>query len=227
MNYVSNFMRFAREVLFAGALTLFGSVIVTNYGNLEQNNADLQRSQHTQTGQYISGPAFEDWAVFMPYKNTQNTPSLPDDSWLYVPHLEPLQPEKEVKGGVSTASIGEENKVESKGNIDKEMIAYITFYDCVPGGYCGNTYSGVQVAEGHAACDRGMLGRRFKILGDPTDREYICADTGSAVNGDHVDIFFYKGEDGWAWIRQLAQYYADNYPEIRSLGTYALIQWED
>lgn len=87
----------------------------------------------------------------------------------------------------------------------------ITFYDCVPGGYCRRTATGAQVAEGHAACDRSRLGWQFRIVGDPTGRTYTCTDTGSMVRGPHVDVWFYAAADGWRWLR--------------AVGSYATVEW--
>jgi len=53
------------------------------------------------------------------------------------------------------------------------------------GGYCGTTYSGVQVGPGVAACSWGMeLGTVFLIEGDPTGRVYVCLDRGAQVGSE-------------------------------------------
>ncbi len=85
----------------------------------------------------------------------------------------------------------------------------ITYYYCVPGtdprslgdggGYCGATASGQQVFDGAAACKPGLLGQRFRIEGDPTQRTYVCADTGGSVLQDHRDIWFMSSDEGYAW----------------------------
>jgi len=85
----------------------------------------------------------------------------------------------------------------------------ITYYYCVPGvdprsigdggGYCGAMASGQQVFEGAAACRPGLLGQRFRIEGDPTQRIYVCADTGGSVLQDHRDIWFMNSDEGYAW----------------------------
>jgi 3D (Asp-Asp-Asp) domain-containing protein len=82
----------------------------------------------------------------------------------------------------------------------------ITFYNCIPDGYCGLTFSGVQVVEGHAACDPSRLGWRFRIDGDPTGRTYVCTDTGSLVEGDHVDVWHYTEGEGWPWQAATGEY---------------------
>lgn len=88
----------------------------------------------------------------------------------------------------------------------------ITFYNCVPDGYCGSTFSGVQVGPGHAACDAARLGWRFRIRGDPEGRTYVCTDTGNQVWGDHVDVWHYRATEGWAWQS--------------AVGEYALVEWK-
>ena len=52
---------------------------------------------------------------------------------------------------------------------------------------------------------RANLGQRFRILGDPLDRTYTCADTGSAVHGNHRDIWFDNSDDGLNWVRQVGE----------------------
>jgi 3D (Asp-Asp-Asp) domain-containing protein len=106
------------------------------------------------------------------------------------------------------------------------VLTRITFYDCVPDGFCGKTRSGKPVEEGHAACDEKNLGRKFEIVGDPTGRTYLCADTGSAVQGDHVDIFSYYKNAGKEFLKTLKNFYDKYYPELGKKGTYALVEWD-
>ena len=85
----------------------------------------------------------------------------------------------------------------------------ITYYYCVPGGneashgdgggYCGGMANGEVVHEGAAACKPGLLGQRFRIDGDPTDRIYECTDTGGSVLQDHRDIWFMNSDEGYEW----------------------------
>ncbi len=85
----------------------------------------------------------------------------------------------------------------------------ITYYYCVPGdneashgdggGYCGGMANGEVVHEGAAACKPGLLGQRFRIEGDPTERVYECTDTGGSVLQDHRDIWFMNSDEGYAW----------------------------
>lgn len=82
----------------------------------------------------------------------------------------------------------------------------LTFYDCLPNGFCGHTYSGLRVTDGHAACDRSRLGWRVIVAGDPTGRVYTCTDTGSLVRGNHVDVWFYRAADGWRWQAAVGSY---------------------
>jgi len=71
------------------------------------------------------------------------------------------------------------------------------------GGFCGYTADGSHVAPGIAACDAAYLGQLFRIQGDPLNRVYRCADTGSAVGGLHRDIWFNSAASGWAWINEV------------------------
>lgn len=94
-----------------------------------------------------------------------------------------------------------------------QRTATISYYYCEQGtnsaaigdggGFCGAMASGQIVYEGAAACAAGYMGQRFTILGDPTGRTYTCADTGSAVAGEHRDIFFHNSDDAWAWWVQM------------------------
>ena len=86
----------------------------------------------------------------------------------------------------------------------------LSFYYCehldptVSGGdggrFCGKTRDGSQVAPGVAACAAAYLGQQFRIEGDPLGLVYRCADTGSAVGGQHRDIWFQTASAGWDWI---------------------------
>jgi hypothetical protein len=68
------------------------------------------------------------------------------------------------------------------------------------GGFCGQMRDGDVVYEGAAACAYAYLGQQFRILGDPDERIYRCADTGSAVGGQHRDIWFRTADEGWDWL---------------------------
>jgi 3D (Asp-Asp-Asp) domain-containing protein len=93
------------------------------------------------------------------------------------------------------------------------LFVTLSFYYCehldsgVSGGdggaFCGLTRDGSQVAPGVAACDAAYLGQRFRIEGDPYDLLYRCADTGSAVGGQHRDIWFHTAAEGWDWIARV------------------------
>ena len=85
----------------------------------------------------------------------------------------------------------------------------VTYYYCEQvagaplgdgGGFCGYMRNGTRVTSGAAACDAAYLGQRFRIVGDPTGREYVCADTGSAVGGEHRDIWFATNLEGYEWF---------------------------
>ena len=79
---------------------------------------------------------------------------------------------------------------------------YITFYSCPP--YCGDPAGPLPLGEGQAACDPSYMGRRFALNG----REYVCNDTGNAVWGAHVDLFFWDSgiqgvadpATGWGYL---------------------------
>ena len=73
------------------------------------------------------------------------------------------------------------------------------------GGFCGAMRDGSVVYNGAAACDYVYLGQRFRIEGDPLNRIYRCADTGSAVHGLHRDIWFASSDEGWNWQRNVGQ----------------------
>jgi hypothetical protein len=93
--------------------------------------------------------------------------------------------------------------------------ATLSFYYCeqgesaMPAGdggrFCGKMRNGTVVHDGAAACDYAYMGQRFRIEGDPLEREYVCADTGSAVHGLHRDIWFHNSDDGWAWQQIVGQ----------------------
>ncbi len=89
----------------------------------------------------------------------------------------------------------------------------LSFYYCVPGtsgmptgdggGFCGAMRDGSVVYPGAAACDYAYLGQTFRIVGDASGTTYRCADTGSAVHGQHRDIWFNSSDEGWAWQGQV------------------------
>ncbi len=88
------------------------------------------------------------------------------------------------------------------------VTADVTYYYCQAGptgpigdggGFCGRMANGQVVHSGAAACSAQYLGQRFRILGDPTGRTYTCADTGSAVHGEHRDIWFNTNDEGARW----------------------------
>ena len=93
--------------------------------------------------------------------------------------------------------------------------ATISFYYCEPGalglhpgdggGFCGVMRDGTVVYPGAAACAYVYLGQQFRIVGDPLERIYRCADTGSAVHGLHRDIWFMTSDEGWAWQLAVGQ----------------------
>jgi hypothetical protein len=97
----------------------------------------------------------------------------------------------------------------------QRVEASLSFYYCEDGpagyplgdggGFCGIMRDGSRVYPGAAACAYEYLGQLFKIMGDPTNRIYKCADTGSAVHGLHRDIWFNTSDDGWVWQRSVGR----------------------
>ena len=95
------------------------------------------------------------------------------------------------------------------------ITATVSFYYCQVGplglhpgdggNFCGAMRDGSVVYPGAAACAYAYLGQEFRIIGDPTERVYRCADTGSAVHGLHRDIWFMSSDDGWAWQLEVGQ----------------------
>ena len=66
--------------------------------------------------------------------------------------------------------------------------------------------SGTKVYEGAAACSWNLPeGTRFRILGDPTKRIYVCEDRG-VLEDTWVDIFFNDPDDGWDWQEAVGRY---------------------
>lgn len=91
----------------------------------------------------------------------------------------------------------------------------LSFYYCEPGedaryygdggGFCGPMRDGRVVFEGAAACAYSYLGQRFRVVGDPYEREYVCADTGNAVHGEHRDIWFMDSDEGGWWMHAVGE----------------------
>ena len=79
---------------------------------------------------------------------------------------------------------------------DQEVAVYITIYSCPP--YCGDPSGPLPLGEGQAACDWAYMGRRFMLNG----QEWICNDSGGLVRGNHVDLFFWDVNNGWAYLAQ-------------------------
>jgi len=96
-----------------------------------------------------------------------------------------------------------------------QVTATVSFYYCQVGpkgrhvgdggNFCGHMRDGTIVYDGAAACAYAYLGQQFRIIGDPTERVYRCADTGSAVHGQHRDIWFMSSDDGWEWQLKVGQ----------------------
>lgn len=72
------------------------------------------------------------------------------------------------------------------------------------GSYCGRTASGVPVHAGSVAADWRVLppGTRLSIPGYPVIG--VVEDTGSAITGTRLDVFFWSCADARAWgVRRL------------------------
>lgn len=124
---------------------------------------------------------------------------LADDYWLVdsapdpAPTGDPLEQWAEV---LRRADAPEHESAVDPVISEATLDVYVTFYTCPP--YCGLTAAGIPVGEGIAACDPAYMGRRFVLNGE----EWLCADTGSAVHGAHVDLFFQREADGWAYLAE-------------------------
>jgi hypothetical protein len=82
----------------------------------------------------------------------------------------------------------------------------VTFYDCVRQGFCDEMYNGSKVYEGAAACSWDLpIGTKFYIVGDPTDRVYVCEDRG-LLEDTWVDIFWHHPSDGRKWQKEVGRY---------------------
>jgi hypothetical protein len=93
--------------------------------------------------------------------------------------------------------------VTSRGPIENVNI---TFYDCANQGFCGHMYGGDWVYEGAAACSWNLpIGTAFYIVGDPTQRIYVCKDRG-LLEDTWVDIFWYHPDDGYDWQADVGRY---------------------
>ena len=94
-----------------------------------------------------------------------------------------------------------------------EVSVYVSFYSCPP--YCANPSGPLELAEGQAACDPSYMGRRFLLNG----REYVCNDTGNAVWGAHVDLFFWdQGVQGVANL-------TTGWGYLATYGTRGVLTW--
>ena len=100
---------------------------------------------------------------------------------------------------------------------EREVVeARITYFYCRQGtiaagigdggNWCEAMANGEVVHKGAAACSRENFGQRFRINGDPRDLIYTCKDTGSAVAGEHRDIWFENSDDGYNWSQQVGDY---------------------
>jgi len=121
------------------------------------------------------------------------------------------KPDSLERAGKSSPLIPVEHRmtVPDKGNIFVKGLylnANVTFYDCAVQGFCEEMYNGRTVYEGAAACSWDLsIGTRFYIVGDPTNRIYVCEDRGRLEN-TWVDIFWHNPSDGRTWQNEVGRY---------------------
>lgn len=86
------------------------------------------------------------------------------------------------------------------------FIAIASAYCCNGrgGGYCGTTAGGYQVGPGQIAADPRVLpmGTRVYVEGyGPA----TVTDTGGAIVGNHIDVWFRDCDDAWKWGKHPAR----------------------
>lgn len=185
----------------------------SNTANLHNQNEALGHIQVVQLVSTLSGQAMIS-PIQMEMRSEATQPSVLVA--LAVPEeksVTPEVPEEEVTfvkmAVIATATIVPTPLPKVVGVSTGQGKTSVTFYYCQRtvnrnddgGGYCGQTRSGVQVHPGSAACsyERTVENRRFTVEGDPHGLIYTCEDTGSAVVGDHIDLWFYTNTEGWEW----------------------------
>lgn len=129
------------------------------------------------------------------------SPAAPEPSPTPVPEQAVVRASREVAPGTSDLAPGDRVRVSLSFYYCEEAAGGFPAGD--GGGFCGRGRDGSVVRSGMAACDVRYLGQRFQIVGDPTGRTYVCADTGSAVHGQHRDIWFLDNRSGWGWQSQV------------------------
>ena len=110
------------------------------------------------------------------------------------PTPEPTTGPAPAKAGADAVEERAQPDLAADGTGGQAVDVWITFYTCPP--YCGDPAGPLPLGEGQAACDPAYMGRRFALNG----ADYVCNDTGSAVWGAHVDLFFWSAADGWAYL---------------------------
>lgn len=135
---------------------------------------------------------------------------IPSQQWLtYIPGAPDIV-QSLGRGQLQPASVVWVRGGDVSGVVAETVEASLSYYYCNQGtvavaigdggGFCGRMANGEFVHEGAAACARELLGQRFRISGDPNGLTYTCTDTGSAVRGQHRDIWFDNSDDGYRWI---------------------------
>jgi len=86
-------------------------------------------------------------------------------------------------------------------------VVRLTIYNCTGrnGGFCpdrSHTASGTVLVPGTAACDRGFMGRRFRIVGDPENITWTCLDRGD-LSYLMFDLWFYNLNNGLNYLAKI------------------------
>lgn len=124
--------------------------------------------------------------------------------------VEPPQMESLRAPSLVEEAVGENPYLE-----EATFTAYLSIYCCLnddTGAYCGDMASGLRVFDGAAACDPALTATATTLK--VGNRIVQCLDTGNAVYGKHVDVWFYDCGDqqdpkegtGWWWLRQVGTY---------------------
>lgn len=167
---------------------------------------------HGATGEATAAPSL----VSVPREPRSAGPLMEDNpgAWFRIHDAVPRpEPEPVVAATAIPASIPAAAEISDTPELlpGDRVRTTISFYYCQHdpdsanppgdgGGFCGIMRDGSIVYPGAAACAYAYLGQRFRILGDPLGRIYRCSDTGSAVDGQHRDIWFQSSDEGWNWL---------------------------
>ncbi len=114
----------------------------------------------------------------------------------------PVGKEEDVSGQAPNPELSS-----ATGGPNEVLGANLTIYNCIGenGGYCpgvSHTASGTEVGPGTAACDQNLVGRKFVVVGDPTNTVWTCLDTG-LFTSPLFDLWFYDLAVGRAYLNNL------------------------